>query len=707
MTRTTKQVDRLSHVLELTELNFRLHPLEPKLKRPIVSGWPLLATNDQQIIQRWYRVDPERNWGIACGRGLLVIDIDVKKGDGERSWHDFLGGKKLPKTVEATTPSKGRHLYYAYDDKITIGNSAGSLAKFVDVRADGGFVACVPSVTDEGSYTWVDGKSPFELEIAAIPKWLLKKIQEATPDTEFEPIGGNLENGNRNNTIYHWALSLAKNGTNFDFALYVIQKWLEDQNADDMNNDEIIATVKSAYKKSANIPGPQDLHYTDVGNAQRFVRKYGADTRYVPQWGRWIIWNGSKWDLDVRNVIREYARLAVLDIHEEAEKAKSNKIKALISTHAFRSESTSKISAMLTEAQSFPSQVAEPIELDSVWSKLNLLNGTFDLETMKINPHSHSDLITKLIRINYNEDAKCEQFTTWLIDMLSTDEQGNAFPDSDVQSLVDYLQMAIGRMLFGGNPEKEAFFCYGPTNTGKTTLTALIERIAGDYAKRFNIELLLSQKMKRNANDATPELANLAGARIAIGTEMPAGRHLNEALFKDLTGSKDRITARFLHQDPFDFIPQFTIWMYGNDRPGIRAEDEASFGRMRMLPMKTQVAAGKINPNLLTEKFEPEIEGILKWMLDGAIRAHHEFKNNIPVPSTITKELDAYKTEVDVVKQFIEEYVVPAKGAETKMRSLYDLFTQYMHIVHNSKWIPVNARTFGQRLPKLLGGLKW
>jgi putative DNA primase/helicase len=699
--KTGAQNDRLEHVLQLAELGFRMHPLTPKDKLPIVTGWPLEATDDKNKIKQWFRIDEDRNWGIATGRGVLAVDIDVKKGDGEASWKNLVGKNKLPKTVEAITPSGGRHLYFSYHPSKTIGNSAGSIAKFVDTRADGGFVVCAPSILADGSeYQWAKGRSPLEIDIAPAPAWLLEAVQAASTQAEYTPLGSPPENGSRNNSIFHHALALARSDVDFDFTLLVIYNWLEKYNVADMDNREIIRTVESAYKKAA---VSNSFHLTDLGNADRLTHKFGEDIRYVKQWKKWLIWNGKYWEIDNKNLITAMASATVLDIYEEAKVAGSKDRREMIAAHAYRSESRARIDAMLSLAESNQSLVVNPILLDTHWNKLCVQNGTFDLFTQKLEPHNPADLITNMIALDYDPNAKCEEFLTWLTDMLSKDEEGKAYSEQEVQGMVDYLQMVLGRMFFGGNPEKEAVFCYGPTNTGKTTLTFVIEKIGGPYVGRFNVELILSQSIKRNANDATPELAKLAGKRIAVGSEMPSRRALNDAAFKDYSGGKDKIPARHLNAEAFEFYPQFTMLLYGNDRPRIRPEDEAAFSRLRMIPMKTTVDAKKINPHLFEDKFEAELPGILNWLIQGAVRARFEFGDKIPVPRLVQKELDVYRTDMDLMRQFLDEYVVASKGTDTPVPELYAAFSNYIHREHGMKFNPVSAMSFGTRIGKMLG----
>ena len=93
----------------------------------------------------------------------------------------------------------------------------------------------------------------------------------------------------------------------------------------------------------------------------------------------------------------------------------------------------------------------------------------------------------------------------------------------------------------------------------------------GDYAKRVNVETLMQSWGGRQA--ATREIANMAGARFVLSSEIPENRKLNESLVKDLTGG-DAITARKLFTNPFTFLPSHKLWIFGNHKPRISGTDE-------------------------------------------------------------------------------------------------------------------------------------
>lgn len=166
-----------------------LFPLKPLGKTPATRHGLNDATTDHAKLTRWWQSRPEANIGIACGPArLVVVDIDVRHGDGHQAWHDLAEGHDTPTTFTVETPSGGRHLYYQAPDA-QIRNSAGRLADNIDIRADGGYVVAPPSVTDDGYYDLTDDTPP-----APLPAWLAEllvdrpRVVTATPRPTLTPL---------------------------------------------------------------------------------------------------------------------------------------------------------------------------------------------------------------------------------------------------------------------------------------------------------------------------------------------------------------------------------------------------------------------------------------------------------------------------------------------------------------------------------------
>ncbi len=120
---------KLDCALEAAQHGFRVFPVQPDGKRPLISEWQRWATMDPDKIREWYRSWPDANIGIHT-RGLLVVDVDAK--------HGATIPPDLPATFTVETPSGGWHLYYNTHQAVP--NSASKLGKGIDIRGDNGYV---------------------------------------------------------------------------------------------------------------------------------------------------------------------------------------------------------------------------------------------------------------------------------------------------------------------------------------------------------------------------------------------------------------------------------------------------------------------------------------------------------------------------------------------------------------------------------------
>lgn len=193
-------------------------------KHPSIGEWNVRATSDPVIVDRWWETMPDGNVGIyASGSGMLVIDIDPRSG-GDNSFEDFerLVEGNLPPTVEAYTGAystnrgavRGRHLFYKCDpNESLIGNLKALGLPGVDIKHNG-YVLVAPSRHFSGvSYEWVDGKAPWQTEVAEAPEELLQVLRKKARRTS-----GALGEGD-----WGWI-----NGLDFDGERVDVDKMLEE-----------------------------------------------------------------------------------------------------------------------------------------------------------------------------------------------------------------------------------------------------------------------------------------------------------------------------------------------------------------------------------------------------------------------------------------------------------------------------------------------
>ncbi len=140
----------LGDALALAARGFRVFPLRENDWRPAIKGWQDAATTDEAQIRKWWGNGHAYNVGVATGKGLLVVDIDNKKGkNGSASFAELDLPFEALDTFTVNTPSGGKHVYYKLDGDSR--NTAELLGPGIDTRGDGGYVVGPGSTLTDGA----------------------------------------------------------------------------------------------------------------------------------------------------------------------------------------------------------------------------------------------------------------------------------------------------------------------------------------------------------------------------------------------------------------------------------------------------------------------------------------------------------------------------------------------------------------------------
>ena len=212
--------------------------------------------------------------------------------------------------------------------------------------------------------------------------------------------------------------------------------------------------------------------------------------------------------------------------------------------------------------------------------------------------------------------------------------------------LIAFLHRVVGYALTGVTREHALFFLYGTGANGKTTFLNAITGAMGDYCRIAPIETFTASISERHPTD----LAGLRGARLVTAVETEEGRRWAESKIKALTGG-DKISARFMRQDFFEFTPQFKLLIAGNHKPGLRSVDEAIRRRFYLIPFTVTIPAAERDPELL-EKLKTERPGILHWMIEGCLQWQ---RHGLAPPTVVTAATAAYLEAEDAIAAWIAD----------------------------------------------------
>lgn len=397
---------------------------------------------------------------------------------------------------------------------------------------------------------------------------------------------------------------------------------------------------------------------------------FTTDARYVPMWGKWVFWTGTRWEVDqrllhmtkTREFLRTKAASLVAWARREAARIDDEKDRERLTKWAMDAAKSLRqhgsVTAVEAVARSNADLVAMVEQFDTDLMLLGTPGGTVDLRTGALLPPSRDHWITKHVAATpAPEGTPAPLWYSFL----------NRIFDGD-QELIDFMQRAAGYALTGHTSEHKLLFLYGTGRNGKSVFQNTMHGILGDYAKRAPAQTFLDGSGDRHPTD----LAGLHGARFVAGSELPAGKAWNESIIKDLTGG-DVITARFMRQDFFEFMPQFTLFIAGNHQPSFRGIDEAIRARVVLVPF-TQTIPPEERDTALPDKLRDEWPAILRWMIDGALRWQ---ERGLDVPAKVRAASAEYLDMEDVLGEFIAEHLINAPGCTVSTSSVYARFTEW------------------------------
>ena len=288
---------------------------------------------------------------------------------------------------------------------------------------------------------------------------------------------------------------------------------------------------------------------------------------------------------------------------------------------------------------------------------LNTPAGTVDLRTGRSRRHRPDDYITKLTGVPADRSCPIPVWARFLDRVFAGDKE-----------LIDFMQRVDGYALTGLTQEHALFFCHGTGANGKTTYLNAVTGCAGDYHRAAAIETFISGKHEQHPTD----LAGLRGARLVTGIETEEGRPWAEAKIKALTGG-DKIAARFMRQDFFEFTPSFKIIIAGNHKPRLRSVDDAIRRRFNLIPFITTIPREERDLTL-PEQLKDEWPGILAWMIDGCLEWQ---RIGLAPPKAVQAATAAYLESEDMFGTWLDECCERDANAWERSGQLFASWTAF------------------------------
>jgi putative DNA primase/helicase len=396
-----------------------------------------------------------------------------------------------------------------------------------------------------------------------------------------------------------------------------------------------------------------------------FSRLHADDLRFVAVWNKWYYFDEQRWKVDETkktfSLARNLCRKAAMKIN----KRRDAKAIASAKTRA----------AVVALAGEDRRQAATVDQWDADPWLLNTPDGVIDLRNGERRDHRADDYMTKITSVTPDTDCPTLLWSAFLDKVTGGDKKLQAF-----------LQRMSGYSLTGSTREHALAFLYGTGRNGKGVFTNAIIGIMGDYHCAAPIETFTESNSDRHPTD----LAMLRGARLVTSTETEEGRRWAESRIKMLTGG-DKVSARFMRQDFFEYVPRFKLMISGNHKPGLRSVDEAIKARFNLIPFAVTIRPEERDKEL-GNKLVAEYPGILHWMIQGCLQWQEIGLNQ---PEAVTDATSHYLDNEDAIKLWLEECCAVDTNYWTAIGILFERWEAWAKA--RGEFVG-SARRFSQRL---------
>lgn len=412
-----------------------------------------------------------------------------------------------------------------------------------------------------------------------------------------------------------------------------------------LREGDVVATTKPIDD------GPSMVHAAgDHLNAERFLDEHGADVRYSPELARWFVWNGSWWDEDRLELTQELARATIDGLRSWVSDAPTGEMWKQRSRHYEQSTRSGRRDGLLAIARTDRKVAVAVDELDRHAHLLACRNGTVNLRSGELELADRSLLLTRGLTVDYRQEARSDAWDAF----LSRTFAGN-------RDTIGYVRRLMGYAVTGEVAEHVLPIFYGTGANAKSTIITAFTTLLGQHASVAPEGLLTETKHEQH-----PErLAALRGRRLVVSSELERRATLAEGLIKSITGG-DRISARFLYGQRFDFLPTHTIVLVTNHMPRVRGTDEAIWRRLRMVPFTTTIPPADRIPDYGQRLATEHGEAILAWLVAGAV---DWYAGGLVEAEQVRRATLEYRKREDVFSRFLEERTTAIDG-RTRIKHL-------------------------------------
>lgn len=510
--------------------------------------------------------------------------------------------------------------------------------------------------------------------------WHDEHTGRATTGTAYVPVVGRFE--------CHHGHCAGRTGEHLPTKLDAMLKdasggtWsLIDEEFDDLPDAPASAPSSGSRTPLSDNPGADIVGAdpTEDGLARAFRDRYHERLRFNRTTGHWHLWDTHTWAPDGDHVAFTWARQVTRDFRASLDRdirALGKIAAAAAIERAARNDP--RISIRLDQFDPDPLHAGTPA-------------GTLELATGTVTLADPRQLISKRLTVApASPGTSAPVWDRFIWDTFAGDIE-----------LIEFTHRWFGYCLSGDVSAEVFAFLYGTGGNGKGVLLHTISAIAGDYAWKIDARVLMRRKDEGHETD----IAQLAGRRMVVTSELPDGQSFNLTRLKNLTGNEGTIGARYMRKDHFQFAPVHKLTLVGNHKPHLDHTDEAVRRRLVLIPFLHRPPSP--DPTLKA-RLVPEYPAILRRLVDGGAEVHAALASgkgfSALVPASVNAASQEYLIEQNAVALWVRERCcVDVNGAVVVSEGFED-FQRWCAAENQTH--TVSARTFGQsveRAAEILG----
>lgn len=419
--------------------------------------------------------------------------------------------------------------------------------------------------------------------------------------------------------------------------------------------------------------------YDDTGNADRFIDRYGHLYKHSYITNKFYIYDGQKWKVDDRGAIRKLIDEMIESIKNEkilhSEDVTEEEAREAFQKYYKKTRGTQSKKNIMNELMHRKTVTPDDFDRDDML--INVANGYIDLTSRELYKHDINKMFSQITNTDYTEKMQPAVWLDFLNDIFAGDK-----------AVIRYIQKALGYSLTGSTREQIMFILFGKGRNGKSIFVETIAEILGDYSNNMQAKSLM---VKKNDNVNT-DIARLSKARFVTSSEPNEGFRFDEGLIKQLTGG-DKVTARFLYAEEFEYTPKFKIWVSTNHKPIIRGTDDGIWRRLVLIPFDVQIPEEKVDKDL-KYKLLREAPAILNWMAEGA---YMWMREGLAMPEKLKEAVQKYRNEMDTLGQFIEDCCKVDKNSSEKVSNLHQAYKTWSNDNLTSTKV-LGMKSFSQKM---------